>query len=418
MTILQTSSISLRSGETTPPKKNGRPKSRPQILWIGRSDPWSRWTLSGISRETCLELKKRGLLYGAISIDDLTLRHLRGPAPLYKLERKAAHLLSRYRSKKTNWNDEREGLIGRLLRQCPAGTIVIYALPRPKIDPSLDIRRFRWMDLSLLDAVKTGSFGYAGMSSESTDLELADERRMLSACEGVVSISTYAADSISRDIGYPRDKITPVGAGPALDIQPLDHRDPRRFESARILFVGRDWQRKRGDLIVDALRIVRQTIPHASLTIVGPATSPVPIEDGIRFVGHLNKGNPRELAKLHELFLESNVLCMASVSEPWGLVYVEAAQFGLPVVALNDWALPDIVVDGVTGRLVSSPTAESFAIALEEIFRAPEQAARMGRAAQARVTSALSWPAVIDRMLERLCPEALEGREAVPLQEN
>lgn len=388
----------------------------PRIIWICPSDPWSRWTLSGISLATCLELKRRGLLYGALAPGDLTLRHLRGPAPLHDLEKKVVRTLSKRLLTAPSWGDESEGLIGRVLRQCPAGTIVVYALLRPKIDPSLQIRRFRWMDLSLLDAVRTGSFGHGGMTESARDIALDDERRMLASCEGVVSLSTYAADSISRDIGFPRDRITPVGAGPALEAQSVTRHDSARFESAKILFVGRDWKRKRGDLIVEALRLVRKKIPHASLTIVGPTTSPVPIEDGIHFIGSLNKGNPGEFARLRELFLTSNVLCMASVSEPWGLVYVEAAQFGLPVVALNDWALPDIVADGVTGRLVPSPTAELLAGALEDVLGDPERAAKMGSAAQVRVARVLSWSAVIDRMLVRLCPEALGGREAIPLR--
>jgi glycosyltransferase involved in cell wall biosynthesis len=388
----------------------------PRILWIAPSDPWSRWTLSGISRETCLELKRRGLLYGALSPEDTTLRHLQGPAPLRGVETKVIRMLRKFRPI-APWVDERDCLIGDVLRQCPAGTIVIYALLRPKIDRTLNIRRFRWMDLSLRDAVNTGSFGYAGMSHTAVDRALADEHRMIASCEGVVALSTYAADSISRDIGVPRDKITPVGAGAALEIQAVPPHDPARYASARILFVGRDWQRKRGDLIVEAFRLLKKRIARATLTIVGPAVAPVAIEEGIHFVGPLDKGNPVERTKLHDLLVNSSVLCMASRSEPWGLVYVEAGLFGLPVVALNDWALPDIVIDGITGRLVQSPTAGPFADALEEVVGNPMRAAAMGRAARTRMKHVLSWSAVIDRMLSRVCPEALVGREVLPLRD-
>jgi glycosyltransferase involved in cell wall biosynthesis len=391
--------------------------NKPQVLWLLPSDPWSKWTLSGISRETCLELQRRGLLYGAMSPGDLWKRHLKGPAPLHDLEKKLVGFARKRFFPTPRWTDEREGLIGQVLRQCPPGTIVVYALLRPKLDPSLPIRRFRWMDLSLFDAVRTGSFGYAGMTDEARDAALEDERRMLAGCEGVVSLSTYAAEAIARDLGYPREKITPIGAGPALEVQASSTPSPNRFESGKILFVGRDWKRKRGDLIVEALRLVRKKVPHATLTIVGPSEPPLPPEPGVHFVGPLNKEKPDENARLRELFLTSSAFCMASASEPWGLVYVEAAQFGLPVVALNDWALPDIVVDGVTGRLVPSPTAEELAAGLEDVLSQPARAAEMGRAARERVARVLSWPAVVDRMLDRLCPEALGGRKPIPLRE-
>lgn len=388
-----------------------------RILWVSPSDPWSRWTLSGISREICLELKRRNLLYGALWPGELTLRHFSGPALFHDLEHRILRVLRKPFAHSISWGDEREGLIGQVLRQCPAGTIVIYALLRPKIDSTLNIRRFRWMDLSLLDAVRTGSFGYAGMADAEKRIAIADEQRMLACCEGVVSLSTYAADSISRDLGFPRQKITPIGAGPALDVPKVSDDNVSRYRSGRILFVGRDWERKRGGLVVEAWRTLRKTMPHATLTIVGPTLPPVPIEDGIEFIGSLDKGNPAHLLKLHALFSTSNALCMASTSEPWGLVYVEAAQFGLPVVALNDWALPDIVVDGVTGRLVSAPEAELMAAALEEIFSDPLRAQKMGEAAKDRVMKTLSWSAVVDRILMRVSPEVLHGRHPQTMRE-
>jgi glycosyltransferase involved in cell wall biosynthesis len=377
----------------------------PKILWIGLSDPWSRWTLSGIS-----------LLQGVVTPRWFTLRHMRQPGPLFEVERHVNRWArERIWPLPTQFN-ERSGVVGRALRQCPPGTIVIYALLRPELDLSLGIRRFRWMDLSILDAVKSGSFGYQGLSPECMDLELADERRMLAACEGVVSLSSYAATSIARDLGYDRQRMTAIGAGPAVSVRNDIEFGEARYSGARMLFVGRDWKRKRGDLIVDAWRRVRRQVPHATLTIVGPESSPVSPEEGIEFVGPLDKGKPRDLKRLQDLYLRSSALCMASASEPWGLVYVEAAQFGLPVVALNDWALPDIVVDGVTGRLVQGATAELFAAALCEIFQDPTKAAAMGRAARGRVDEVLSWPAVVDRLLERVLPSALDGRAVVALQ--
>ncbi len=271
-------------------RRNVRPANKPRVLWLLPSDPWSKWTLSGISRETCLELKRRDLLHGALSPGDFWQRHLKGPAILHDLEKKAVGFARKRLPATERWTDEREGLIGRVLRECPPGTIVVYALLRPKIDPSLPIRRFRWMDLSLLDAVRTGSFGYAGMTDSAREEALEDERRMLEGCEGVVSLSTYTAESVARDVGYPREKITPIGAGPALEVQPRSSPDKARFESGKILFVGRDWKRKRGDLIVEALRLVRKRVPHASLTIVGPTEPPIPPEEGVHFVGPLDKG--------------------------------------------------------------------------------------------------------------------------------
>jgi len=391
------------------------PPSRDRILWVGSTDPWSPWTLSGISRAICLELQKRDLLHGAIHAGELTLRHLRGPSFLYEAEQQIVGNFRRITGRKPK-PSESHGVIGRALRGCPPGTVVVYALPRPVVDPSLPIKRFRWMDLSFADGIRTKSFNLAGLDEAAQARLRADEQRMLRSCEGVVSLSTYAGDSISRDVGYPRELITPIGAGSTLEPVPALPNEASRYSSARILFVGRDWKRKRGDVVLRAFKLLRNKLPHATLTIVGPSERPEGLDDGCRFVGMLNKAKPTDRAILIDLFLSSSVFCMASASEPWGLVYVEAGQLGLPVVALRDWALPDIVVDRVTGRLVSEPTPECLAEALEDVLSDPHRAAEMGRSARARVERVLSWPAVVDRMLSRVLPSALDGNVAIPMQ--
>src|SRR5262249_11078318 len=151
-------------------------------------------------------------------------------------------------------------------------------------------------------------------------------------------------------------------------------------------------------------------------TVVGLKQPPPCAHDFVSFLGVFDKGEPRERAKLAEVFRSSSVFCMASSIEPWGLAYVEAAQAGLPVVGLRDWALPDIVEDGVTGELSPERDAAGLARALVRALRDPARTAEMGRRAQERVRQVLAWPHVVDRLLSRVLPEALGDRPAIPLQ--
>lgn len=384
-----------------------------KILWVAAADPWSEWTLSGVSLGICSELQRRGLLYGAISPNALTTRHLQGTRAFYKLERKLLEKVARSRAANA-WRCESRGIVGRVLRNCPDGTAVIYALLTPEIDERLSVRRFRWMDLSTRDAIETRSFGHARLNRDEIERKYQDQRRMISACHGVVALSTYCADRIAGDLNYPRELITPIGAGPAVRIEAGEFTR-ERYRAARVLFVGRDWDRKGGQLVLEAFRRVKESIPHATLTIVGPEAAPAK-DEGIIFVGPLDKGSKRQLARLKELFQRASVFCMASSAEPWGLVYVEAAQCGVPIVAFKDWALPDIVVDGATGRLVADRTSKALASGMLDILSAPERAAQMGAAAAERVRDVLDWPHVVDRLLDAVMPSALAGREAKTMQ--
>ena len=107
---------------------------------------------------------------------------------------------------------------------------------------------------------------------------------------------------------------------------------------------------------------------------------------------------------------------MPSICEPWGLVYVEAAQAGMPIVGFHEWSLPDIVEDGVTGRLTTTRTAQGLAEMLIDVLSDPKRASQMGRAAHRRFHDVLDWPHVVDRLLSRVMPEALNGRSPVSMQ--
>jgi glycosyltransferase involved in cell wall biosynthesis len=72
------------------------------------------------------------------------------------------------------------------------------------------------------------------------------------------------------------------------------------------------------------------------------------------------------------------------VPEGFGLVAVEAAAAGVPVVASRLGALPEIVSDGETGLLVRPGDADALADALRRLLDDRELRARFGMAARLR----------------------------------
>ena len=385
------------------------------VMLISVTDPWSVWSMSGITRLMCAELQRRGLLEGAIGVNGGCGRALRHPPPSWK---RLLHKLDARRRRgraRQRWEHESEGRIGAALRRCPSGTAVVYCFVTPECDDELDVQRFRLLDLSLFDAVRHGAFGYAGLRDDQVAKRAEGQRAALATAEGVVTASTYAADSISRDFGYPREKITPIGFGPAVEVAPLGAWSDERYCSQRILFVGRDWERKNGPLLLDAFRDVRRSFPRATLVVGGPPSLPTD-EPGVEFHPPIDKGTRAGRRKLAALYASSSLFCMPSECEPWGLVYVEAQQHEAPVVGFHRWALPDIVEDGVTGLLTRDYTANGLAEILRTALSDPHRLAIMGRAATERVRRVLDWPHVVDRLLYRVLPDALEGREPVWMQ--
>jgi glycosyltransferase involved in cell wall biosynthesis len=106
------------------------------------------------------------------------------------------------------------------------------------------------------------------------------------------------------------------------------------------------------------------------------------IEDRVHFLGFRS-----DIADLvHDL----DLVVIASLAEPFGRTTIEAMAAGKPVVATNTGASPEIVLDGVTGRLVSLHDHQQMAEAIVEILADPELAGKMGRAGRDRAEAEFS----------------------------
>lgn len=115
--------------------------------------------------------------------------------------------------------------------------------------------------------------------------------------------------------------------------------------------------------------------------------------------------------ELRAALTASTVFVCPSIYEPLGIVNLEAMACGLPVVGTATGGIPEVIVDGVTGRLVpiqqlqdgtGTPTdPEAFvrdlAAALTEVVSDPERAARMGAAGRERAEREFSWTAIAEQ---------------------
>jgi alpha-maltose-1-phosphate synthase len=114
------------------------------------------------------------------------------------------------------------------------------------------------------------------------------------------------------------------------------------------------------------------------------------------------------------LLTAATAFACPSIYEPLGIVNLEAMACETAVVATATGGIPEVVLNGVTGRLVPIAQASDgtgtplepdryvadFAAALIEVVSDPDRAAEMGRAGRARAIEAFSWPAIAERTME------------------
>jgi D-inositol-3-phosphate glycosyltransferase len=115
------------------------------------------------------------------------------------------------------------------------------------------------------------------------------------------------------------------------------------------------------------------------------------VRDRVTFV------EPQPHHRLSTYYRAADVVVVPSRSESFGLVALEAAACGVPVVAAAVGGLRTLVVDGETGVLVDSRSPSAFARSIDELLGDPERAAAMGRAAAAGADR-YSWSTTAGRL--------------------
>ena len=178
-----------------------------------------------------------------------------------------------------------------------------------------------------------------------------------------------------------------------------------------VVFVGRITRQKGLPYLLRAARLLP---PEVQLVLCAGAPDTPEIMDEVRgLVAELREGRDgvvwiEELLPRHELcaiLTNATTFVCPSVYEPLGIVNLEAMACGAAVVGTATGGIPEVVVDGVTGRLVpieqmtdgtGTPLdpdrfVEDLAAVLTDVVSDPERARAFGQAGRQRAVDRFSW---------------------------
>lgn len=240
------------------------------------------------------------------------------------------------------------------------------------------------------------------------------EARIYAGASAIFTFSDKLRESFINDYGIAPSRVFTTHPGPNFDTSALPERERERpaDRPPTVLFIGRDFARKGGDVLLAAFARVREALPDAVLRIVGPAASDAP-PPGVEMLGALRKTVPAEAARLTEALRTADVFCFPTRYEPFGIVLLEAMTMGKPCVASDTFAVPEMVKDGETGYTVPAGDAVSLADRLVQVLRDPVLARRLGDAGHRRVQEHFSWANVariMQAQLDRVVREGTGGR--------
>jgi glycosyltransferase involved in cell wall biosynthesis len=173
--------------------------------------------------------------------------------------------------------------------------------------------------------------------------------------------SNWAKQSVVEEYGIPEDKV--IVNLPGVDLDFLTPSGPLHSEKSvgcRILFVGADFQRKGGDLLLDWFD--HQTWGDLELHLV--TRESVGRRPGVTVHPGVLPNSP-ELIRLYQ---ESDVFVLPSLGECFGIATIEAMAAGLPVIVSDAGGTADIVEHGENGFITRAGDIEDFALVMEAVL--------------------------------------------------
>lgn len=189
----------------------------------------------------------------------------------------------------------------------------------------------------------------------------------------VVTVGTELRDRAIECGALPQSvTVIPNGIDPSELAGETHPAAPRRYPF-ELLYVGRLAPEKGVSVLLTAIERLRGLVGRLRIVGDGPSFSSllkqsrgISSELSIEFTGHVSR------AALGEFYRSSDVVVVPSFTEAHGLVALEAAACGVPVIASRVGGLKETVEDGVTGLLVAPGDVIAFGNAIQNLANKPD----------------------------------------------
>lgn len=252
------------------------------------------------------------------------------------------------------------------------------------------------------DATFASMLGYyksfSDLSAETIRLGHEMEQKALNACTLAIFASEWAANSAVNDYGIDpsKVKVVPFGANICVD---YTQQDILKFIRQRgrlllkILFNGRDWDRKGGDLVLKTVEALIKRGLEVELHVVG--VKQLPFKELPSYVidhGFLNKQVQAESSELTELYKSCHFLFLPSEAEAFGIVFSEASAYGMPSISKATGGITTAIINGKNGYALDPQAGvNDYADLISAIFSDYERYTQLALSSYKEYTTRLNW---------------------------
>ena len=252
------------------------------------------------------------------------------------------------------------------------------------------------------DALYASLIGfYPGFSKHSAS-SIAQGNEVTAACLERAKLAIFSSDWAARSalelygISADKVKVVPFGANILCEHTTQDIRDmlqARSRDTVKLLFLGKHWDRKGGDIVFRVAKALHQAGQKVLVNFVGcHPPKDVEIPPYIHCHGFISKRTPEGVARITQLLRESHFLFVPSRAEAFGIVFCEASAFGLPSLTSYVGGISTAVRDNFNGKTFAlDATPEAYCNYIMNLMQHYSQYEELALSTFNEFTTRLNW---------------------------
>ncbi|MBL9090979.1 MAG: glycosyltransferase family 4 protein [Planctomycetaceae bacterium] len=232
-------------------------------------------------------------------------------------------------------------------------------------------------------------------------------RRILNGADFIVANSDNTRRILSTRWRVPDRRIHVIHPGVDCDLfhpseDPIAKSNLGWDGRTVVLTVGRLQQRKGHDRLIEALDVIRKSIPNVLYAVLGDGEERIRlaqlaerlgVADRVQFLGEVSDEKLMSCYRQCDLFALPNRQVAEDI-EGFGMVLIEAQACGKPVIAGASGGTAETMQPGVTGEVIPCETAGPLAAAVIRLLQDPVRRKAMGLAGRSWVQANFAWPVV------------------------
>ena len=223
------------------------------------------------------------------------------------------------------------------------------------------------------------------------------EKRALKKASLCIPPSEWAAHSMINDYKVASSLVSVIPLGANIDSVPdkaLIEPKLKDRSVCKLLFLGKDWARKGGDIVIETVQLLNAMDIKVELTICGCELPEKYQLLPIKHISYLDKNNPTDFETFKRLLSESHFLFLPTRAECFGLVFCEASAYGVPSITTHTGGVPTVVKEGVNGYcLPETASAEDYAACIKTVFSNELRYKELVYSSRQRFDTVLNWNA-------------------------